>query len=257
MAKLISKTLLACGIAMAATTLCVPSSFAAEARKPVKAKAKPAKVKAAVEEDSLRPATPEDEPDVTDKNSVEFNCELGNKVTVYSNDVDKDSIALRWKKRLHRLTRVGTTTGANRFENRNFGLIWIGIPAKGMLLDSKLNRQLANECKNADQENPVVKAPAKPDLIAPVGKVIVEPAVPPAALAQPVIPSQAPVGAAPAAPAVTPGVAPQGTPASAPAGTPAPAPVKVPSMTPSSSPSVTPGVPAEVPAETPAPAVKN
>lgn len=236
MAKLISKTLLACGIAMAATTLCVPSSFAADTKKPVKAKvkSKPAKVKAAVEEDSLRPAVHEDEPDVTDTSSVDFNCELGNKVTVYSNDVDKDSIALRWKKRLHRLTRVGTTTGAQRFENRNFGLIWIGIPAKGMLLDSKLNRQLANECKNAEQENPVVKAPAKPDLIAPVGKVIVEPAVPPAALAQPVIPGPAPAGAAPA-------------------GTPAAPPVKLPSMTPASSPSVTPGVPAEVPA----PAVKN
>jgi hypothetical protein len=32
-----------------------------------------------------------------------------------------------------------------------YGLIWIGIPAKGMLLDSKQNRQLANECRNAEQ----------------------------------------------------------------------------------------------------------
>lgn len=239
MANLISKTLLACGIAMAASTLCAPSSFAAEAKKPVKAKFK-SKITAPVEADSLKGTVHEDEPDVTDKNSVEFNCELGNKVTIYSNDSDTSSIALRWKKRLHRLLRVGTTTGAQRFENTNFGLTWIGIPSKGMLLDSKLNRQLANECKNAEQENAVAAKPAKPDLIAPVGKVIVEPAVPPEALARPAIPSEAPVGAAPAA---------------APAGT-VVSPARVPSLTPAMSPSVTPGVPVQV-EPAPAPAVKN
>ena len=50
---------------------------------------------------------------------------------------------------------MGTTTGALRFENPHWGLIWIGIPAKGILLDSKLNRQLAHECKNAEQMAPV------------------------------------------------------------------------------------------------------
>ena len=99
-----------------------------------------------------------DEPDITDTLVTEYACELGNKLTIYTNEVDKDHIALRWKKRLHRLSRIGTTTGAQRFENPHWGLIWIGIPAKGILLDSKLNRQLANECKNAEQAAPVVAA---------------------------------------------------------------------------------------------------
>jgi hypothetical protein len=201
MANLIRNTLLACGVAMAASTLCAPSAFAAEAKKPVaKAKAKVTKAKVVVDDDTIKPTTPEDEPDVGDKHSVEFNCELGNKVTVYSNEVDTSSIAL------HRLTQVGTTTGAKRYENQNFGLIWIGIPSKGMLLDSKLNRQLANECKNTEQENPIVKAPAKADLIAPLGKVIVEPAIPPAALAPAALPLL-PVPGTPAVitpPAITP-----------------------------------------------------
>ncbi|RZJ82796.1 MAG: hypothetical protein EOO64_07270, partial [Massilia sp.] len=94
--------------------------------------------------------------DITDTTVTEFDCELGNKVTIYKNEGADGHIALRWKKRLHRLTRVGTTTGAQRFENPHWGLIWIGIPAKGILLDSKLNRQLANECKNAQQAEPVV-----------------------------------------------------------------------------------------------------
>ncbi len=87
---------------------------------------------------------------------------MGNKVTIYSNASDEAHIALRWKKRLHRLTRVGTTTGANRFENKLYGLIWIGIPAKSMLLDSKQNRQLANECRNAEQLKPVATNAAEP-----------------------------------------------------------------------------------------------
>jgi len=67
------------------------------------------------------------EPDIGGTKSADFSCEMGNK-----------------------LTRVSTTTGANRFENRKTGLVWIGIPAKGILLDSKKGQQLANECKNSD-----------------------------------------------------------------------------------------------------------
>ena len=54
---------------------------------------------------------------------------------------------------------MGTTTGAQRFENPFWGLIWIGIPAKGILLDSRLNRQLANECKTAQQAAAIAAAP--------------------------------------------------------------------------------------------------
>lgn len=100
----------------------------------------------------------EPEPDITDTKVTDYACELGNKITIYTNEKDDSHIALRWKKRLHRLARVGTTTGALRFENTNYGLVWIGIPSKGILLDSKLNRQLANECKNADQAKPLVTA---------------------------------------------------------------------------------------------------
>lgn len=100
----------------------------------------------------------EPEPDITETSVAEYSCELNNKVTIYTNDKDAGHIALRWKNRLHRLDRVGTTTGAIRFENPKFGLIWIGIPSKGILLDSKLNRQLANECKNAEQAKPIVAA---------------------------------------------------------------------------------------------------
>lgn len=80
-----------------------------------------------------------------------FNCELGNKISTYYNDGDDRHIAIRWKNKVHRLRKIGTSTGAHRFENRKAGLVWIQIPSKAMLLDSKKGQQLANECKSAGQ----------------------------------------------------------------------------------------------------------
>jgi hypothetical protein len=155
MAHLISKTLLALSLSITATALvAAPAAAPAETKKPAKAKPKASKAK--------EPVSPliahEDEPDISDTITVNYNCELGNKITIHQNESKPETIALRWKQRLHRLSRVGTTTGALRFENKNTGLIWIGIPSKGMLLDSRQNRQLANECKNPDQEKIAAKS---------------------------------------------------------------------------------------------------
>lgn len=150
----ISKLFLACSLALASLTLA--ASAQAEVKKPVKHKV--AKAEAAAPRTGDEDA---DEPTVTGATVVDFDCELGNKITLYKNDADDSHIALRWKKRLMRLTRVGTTTGAQRFENKLLGLVWIGIPAKSMLLDSKGGHQLANECRNAEQNKTVgLAAPA-------------------------------------------------------------------------------------------------
>jgi len=178
----LSKLALACSVALGAMTLALaPASYAAtdtkaKAKPPKASKASKAKAKAPAkaEKPVAMPAEPNeeaDEPDTTGSATTEFNCELGNKITIYSNATDDSHIALRWQKRLHRLSRVGTTTGAHRFENRLYGLIWIGIPAKGMLLDSKQNRQLANECKDAEQAKPtlVTEAPVSLGVVKPAG----------------------------------------------------------------------------------------
>jgi hypothetical protein len=150
----------ACAIALAAASLCAPASAATQQEthpKAVKvlkdkAKADAHKKSKKAKKEAPAPVVADDEPepDITDTVVTEYACELNNKVTIYTNDKDEGHIALRWKNRLHRLDRIGTTTGALRFENPKFGLIWIGIPAKGILLDSKLNRQLANECKKPE-----------------------------------------------------------------------------------------------------------
>ena len=166
----------ACMFALAAASICAPASAAStkdakpkatKAAKPPKApkeKAKPAKNKKTKKE-ALKKEAPQQDivddepaPDLTDTTMAEYSCELNNKVTIYRNLMDDSHIALRWKNHLRRMDKVGTTTGAQRYENAKLGLVWIGIPSKGILLDSKQSRQLANECKDADQAKPAVAA---------------------------------------------------------------------------------------------------
>lgn len=85
--------------------------------------------------------------------SVVWNCELGRSLKIYKKDSDLNHIAILWQNRLNPLTRVATTTGADRFEDKRTGLLWIDIPAKGMLLDTKNGSQLANECVFSQNDN--------------------------------------------------------------------------------------------------------
>lgn len=90
----------------------------------------------------------EAEPEIQHDRNVEYKCELGASITTYTHPSDDQIIAMRWKNRLYKLTKVETSTGAKRFENDKAGLVWIDIPAKALLLDSRRGQQLANECKS-------------------------------------------------------------------------------------------------------------
>lgn len=158
-----------CALLLASVSLgvAVPQAIAQEgsaaAKKTVKkpapkktAKKSSSKAKAAAAAGAAAAATDEDDivPDITGSTTMDYQCEMGNKVTIYENQTDSQHVALRWGKKLHRLKRVNTTTGASRFENKKYGLVWIGIPAKGILLDSKKGQQLANECRTEKQMQP-------------------------------------------------------------------------------------------------------
>lgn len=80
---------------------------------------------------------------------VSLQCEFGQQVAL-GGDTDNDyMIDLYWQGKQFRMRRVGTSTGAQRFENNEIGLVWISIPSKGMLLDSVRGKPLVNECKTA------------------------------------------------------------------------------------------------------------
>ena len=150
MKKTLSTLLILLAGATFGMSTAMAQSTATTPKKTVKKSAKKAAAKAPAVVDEE-----EAEPETTGSTSSDYTCELGNKLTIYKNVNDDKHIALRWHNRLHRMTRVDTTTGANRFENHRYNLVWIGIPAKGILLDSKKGQQLANECKNPEQSHPM------------------------------------------------------------------------------------------------------
>jgi membrane-bound inhibitor of C-type lysozyme len=262
----LSKTMIAFSLALSAASLVAAPSMAAEPKKPAKSKAA-AKGKSKSTHPKAEDSTIPDGPDadITDTTTTDYSCELGNKLTIFTNEKDDSHIALRWKKRIHRLERVGTTTGAQRFENPTFGLIWIGIPAKGMLLDARQNRQLANECKNAEQVAGNA-TPSKPaDMPSSQVKETVEPILPalaapatvpgtPAATTPATTTATTPAGVPPAAPATSPAATPATPPAPTPPTPPAATPPTPPAATPATSPVPTPAAtnPAEPAATTPA-----
>ncbi|MEN9866717.1 MAG: hypothetical protein RL748_2307 [Pseudomonadota bacterium] len=141
-------------IAACALTLSLPAQAAVDNAAPAKKAPKKAKSK------KVAPPVVADEEAADTKDAVQtdFNCAAGHSFSVFRKHDDNEHIALRWKQRLLRLTRVTTDTGADRFESVKHSLVWIGIPAKSMLLDAKKGQQLANDCKSAEQ----LKADANP-----------------------------------------------------------------------------------------------
>lgn len=91
------------------------------------------------------------ETDVAGSIVTEYGCAEGHKITVFRNPDDSANVALRWGNRITRMKRIETASGAERLEHEKRGLVFIGIPAKAMLLDAKRGRQLANDCKSPEQ----------------------------------------------------------------------------------------------------------
>ncbi|WP_338844842.1 hypothetical protein V8J88_14405 [Massilia sp. W12] len=186
---LITRTLcLALPLALSAPALAAPTEKPAVSQKKTSKKAG---------KKTAAPATSENEaaPDVQGAQGVDYHCEHGASLTLYQYVNDEQRAALRWKNRLLSMKRITTSTGAARFENTQAGLVWIGIPAKGILLDAKKGQQLANECKSREQvlEARQQAAPAPVNSAAAPAQ--------PAAAAAPAATEQAGAPAAPAAPA--------------------------------------------------------
>ena len=76
-----------------------------------------------------------------------YKCELGRSVNVREIAADRRTITLQWARKDYALAAVEARTGALRFEDAASGFVWIVIPAKAMLLDTRNGRQLANECR--------------------------------------------------------------------------------------------------------------
>ena len=75
-----------------------------------------------------------------------YRCDHGRTIRIADVPGQTDVILLTWQGAQHRLERVHSNSGAERFEELATGLVWILIPGKAMLLSTNQGRALANEC---------------------------------------------------------------------------------------------------------------
>jgi len=80
------------------------------------------------------------------KHAGNYHCDHGRSIRIADVPGQADVILLTWQGTQHRLERVHSNSGAERFEELATGLVWILIPGKAMLLSTNQGRALANEC---------------------------------------------------------------------------------------------------------------
>lgn len=74
-------------------------------------------------------------------------CEFGKHIRLQRDPGNASHLDLEWQGERYQMTRHRSTSGLPRYEHLGSGLVWIELPWKGMLLDGRSGRPLANECR--------------------------------------------------------------------------------------------------------------
>ena len=82
-----------------------------------------------------------------DLKSGSYVCEFGQRIDVLRDARSSGNMQIGWKGRRYDLARDLSYSGLPRYEDRRSGLVWIDLPWKGVLLDARTQKPLANECK--------------------------------------------------------------------------------------------------------------
>ena len=91
------------------------------------------------------------EPEAGEVHTGRMVCELGNSVTVTPDPQQPARFIVQMKKNTYLMTPVATTTGAVRLEDPQAGAMWLQLPHKSMLMNSKLGQRMADECQSPAQ----------------------------------------------------------------------------------------------------------
>jgi len=78
-------------------------------------------------------------------------CELGNAVSITPDAGQPGSYWVQMRQHRFHMMPVATTTGAVRLEDAHAGAMWLQLPHKSMLMNSKLGQRMADECQSAHQ----------------------------------------------------------------------------------------------------------
>lgn len=92
----------------------------------------------------------------------EAQCEFNQKVHLTPHPDKPGRFRLQFNKMVYNLAPEPTTTGAVRLEDKRAGVVWLQIPTKSMLMNSKIGQRMVDSCLHAEQQ-PVANAAPSTD----------------------------------------------------------------------------------------------
>ena len=87
-------------------------------------------------------------------------CEFNQLVSIAALDGQPGRFKLRFKNLSYSMVPAETTTGAVRLEDKKAGVVWLQIPTKSMLMNSKLGQRMVDGCTQVEQRIAVEAAVA-------------------------------------------------------------------------------------------------
>jgi len=103
-------------------------------------------------------------PEVGEVHTGRMQCELGNSVSVKLDPQEPSRFVVQMKKNTYLMTPVATTTGAVRLEDAHAGAMWLQLPHKSMLMNTKLGQRMADECQSDHQTSVAQEMKLNPPL---------------------------------------------------------------------------------------------
>lgn len=87
-------------------------------------------------------------------------CEFNQKVVVEPLQGRPGHFRVSFKKVTYTMTPKETSTGAVRLEDPRAGIVWLQIPTKSMLMNTRLGQRMVDGCMHAEQRAAVAAAEA-------------------------------------------------------------------------------------------------
>jgi hypothetical protein len=78
-------------------------------------------------------------------------CEFNQQVGVHPIDGKPGHFRVSFKNVTYTMVPQETTTGAVRLEDKKAGVVWIQIPSKSMMLNSKIGQRMVDGCAQSQQ----------------------------------------------------------------------------------------------------------
>lgn len=130
----------------------------AKPRNRLAAKVKPAPVVAPAVEDEA-PLSEEQQAVAPRVHQGDAQCEFNQKVHLAPNPDKPGRFRLQFGKMVYNMVPEPTTTGAVRLEDKKAGVVWLQIPTKSMLMNSKVGQRMVDSCVHPAQVSMANAAP--------------------------------------------------------------------------------------------------